>query len=1226
MFTINVRKSVANGVQDADRVARSLDDECLDVATSRRIRYASVLNLDELLAEEASTDRASFELRISKSLTTLVTSDSNDTSDTNDRDSIANELSLAEKSMRMLSITAEDVMDARARIQERAYWAEQEAAVAKTPESAEEMVAQFSLEKDVEGTYDATRNGQTTTNDVEAIVDSASRPIDIAGYPRLEKREKVERDDEIVILTEKWEEAVDFSEIKNGGTESAELKDRVKATGSREYHVASKKEDEKEEARIATKIVQCPSSESARNAEEKPCSILLRKMIAGLRSARASRLDKSSLDVEIDSGKYPGRVETRLIAIASKDSLEEKRPMETSSDTCCCTSRVYINARAADAKDIRDVKRDGEFGSCEPNRAVTRRGKPDEVDEFVVALGHSEHHLRGQAWRSRGSIGAEQSAWDSISLARIARPSGYEVRREETMVASDGPSTCQMDVPPVIFNEPKDLARKRVSRHVQRMQHGRSYDPRSIYDAMSRKEKNYMDSEECDVVRGRRALRTYNDLDSPEDKREMKDRKKHDLPSTRKPSIEKRETLDSKALRAYNELILLKDRDQLEARRRRDASSSNHDRQSQASVASRAKLSKTYNDLTSPEDERTAETVTRCADSLSNREERSIASLEIPTTYEEPVFPRNKEAGRKDESPKRAALSVLEEAAVASSDRPPGTDRRHEEITIDPSTTRPDADSDAVPNDQDERRTRVSLNLHEITRSIEWTLHPRGIVLTNKNLHGELSHGGRGRESRQRDIVDDNVAGTLHSAFYFKPAIVATILRRAQATRIADGESLAQLSTYRREPDPDAFVCRVSNDRTSARDTRGWSLIDLERGIAAPGAPLFADISATYDEDRAIAGEEDGRYLRIIFGEQEETASESRSAILEDDASSSFEDVDTSGVLTLDGDGQDDAANDDELSVRFIIDVLRNFSVVVSTTSARDVLIERIDEYGDLSNAMTNNEFSINVFDASDVNMDEGSNNTSNNCSDNVDVPSSVDSTRPGNLCDSHDEKYLDATDTNLEDKEVHKCKFSREIADDDAMTSRSSSFGNNTANRQLNNKIGKSIFNRALESPSKISFPGPSSFVESSMLRSSDEKLEKLTQFSDSQIISENGRKKSVSNLRIENSGNISRFSNAEISGMEDAAQDSARSDYEDEDIYGGTNEFSADRLFRMNSGFEMSQRHDSFDSTYERHGGGAETPISLQEGSLMEEFSDDIASPRTSSDVSVRDSVHSQ
>ncbi|XP_025074239.1 uncharacterized protein LOC105427957 isoform X2 [Pogonomyrmex barbatus] len=158
-FTMIARRSIATITNVPGRVGRSLDDECLGAAIVRRGKYASLLNLDRFSAESPS--RAYF-----KSLTTLITDDIRDPNDVNDYDSDANDLSVAEKSMKMLNVTAEDVMDARARIQERFYWEEQGA---KTPEAIEEVMAQFSLGKDREEMIDSSENEKMAKNDLKKL-------------------------------------------------------------------------------------------------------------------------------------------------------------------------------------------------------------------------------------------------------------------------------------------------------------------------------------------------------------------------------------------------------------------------------------------------------------------------------------------------------------------------------------------------------------------------------------------------------------------------------------------------------------------------------------------------------------------------------------------------------------------------------------------------------------------------------------------------------------------------------------------------------------------------------------------------------------------------------------------------------------------------------------------------------------------------------------------------
>ncbi|KMQ98417.1 hypothetical protein RF55_1215 [Lasius niger] len=1239
-FTRIARRSIASIVNIPGRIGHSLDDECLDIATGRRDKYMSLLNLNRL--SEKSSCKINFDLRISKSLTTsVINDDSYDSNDTNS--SSVNDLSVAEKSMKILGLTAEDVMDACARIQERFYWSEQEV-TAKTPEAMEQVVAQFSLEKDREETdalekndfqvekdgkkggkeiNDALRSKQTTT-DVEKAVDcNLMKEVIMRNFQT--EREGEDDDNKIVFIDRKEQILIskkqeDVSSTKNGDISSDRVNNDVKSIVPRKLQEdASSRKKKRDEAECLARIEQCPLSsaqcKNARNMKAKPCASLVRKLEAKLRptNQKEKRLDK------LNRRKYPYRVE---LTPTGSDASKKECHKNSRTSVCAChraskrntdTSRNGKYARSNDVND-KNVKHDIDRKEFRLQNLVSIvNAQKDKMNGCDSAFKYSEaYRLRKQIQKFEGSSTKQTIAWGSMSLAQTARPSGYT----RDVVAIKKPSgICRRNVQTEACDESSDSLNARY----RSVQSRRSLDPRSIYNAPF-KEKNYARSEKRET----KTPEAHNDLTLLANKRGMRARRRHDLSPNRKLSNEEREAVELRALRAFNELTLLEDKKKLEAKKNRD-SSLNYEQLTMEPEVPEMQVFESHNDLTLLEEQKEMDAIR--GHNLSPSCKLSIgesSALKVRNEYTSSDEKEELEAeGKHEDSSRYETPEKYEENAETSTSVSNHlSEVNREEAGILSSETRGNANGSSELSERHARQAYASLNLREITRNIEWTVHPRGVILTNKNLHRQFLENGRSRESRQRDIVDDNVASTLHSAFFFKPEIVTRVFRRAQ-TRI--GESLPNLPTFGRE-DPNAeFVCRMNNETVVPWD-RDSSSFDLER-ITADRSNLGSSSFPAASGNRVAAGE-DNRDLCIIFIDQEQASNESDTAIIEDstivgsqeDARSSVETTETTNIL--------------------LVCILRDFGVEVSEESVHGVTssVERIEEYGDISNVVVNNaDFPSSNFSANDTSPEEEDEtislrqqvgNSNDNCSDDVvDVTSSVNLPEHDNPCNLPDKKYISAIDISSENR-VYENNSSLKRVDNDT-TSQLSNSGNNNQFDTLVNKSEKSIFNRIPENASQFSFSGSPSLIKEdhfnrSLLRSSDEELQKLTQLSDSEATLENQRRESVMNSTVTtNYDAIPQSENVETL-LETMSRDGARNEDEDRDTYEEANILSTHRSSRMNED-EWLRQDDSFYSMYEKDNDSTKTPVSVGDGSLMEEFSNSSISPGMSSNASTGSSAHS-
>ncbi|EFN80988.1 hypothetical protein EAI_12831 [Harpegnathos saltator] len=1284
-FESIARRSNASIIDTVRRVGHSLDDANLVVAIVRRGKYTSLLSLDELFEESSNRvrfNRVYSDLRASKSLTTSITSNSYDTRSTNDYDSISNDLSVAEKSMKILDITAEDVMDARARIQERSYWEEQHV-IAKHSNPVGKMITYFPLEEDEKETNDAFRNRETVVDNKEdnkedinkeETADSTLEKENTIRYPLMEKeKEEEESNSEIIlqdrkkdVLTEKeWEEVVNFLLLQNEDIRNDKISDHVKSTKSRDFHPApkEKKEGEQETARS----VQCSSSGYKRTTNGEPCSSFVKDTEARFPSVSASK--KYKWVSETDQKRHPYRVETKPAStIINANRKEHRRSSEiTSLLTCHCASGTNINAQknkrkysqSTDTKD-KNVNRDivEEKLKCFTSNVVAQKDKPNG-NRF--ALKHLERRLKKRAQTCEECSEKQPASWNSMSLAQTARPSGYEKR----FVATNNKTSARQEncksVQTEASNELKDsLSRRYRLKHVQQTQHTQLSDLH-LANGFDFKRRNTK-LRKHEVIEAQ-TLEAY-DFILLEEEKLIKTRNRHNLPSSRKLLHEEREAIELRALKAYNEQTLLEDKKKLEARKQHD-SSLNYKRSLKVPEIPKMKdPEETHDDVASVENRDRIEIIT--GSDLSTNCQQSIEKPRTLVAHRKLISSDdNLTAGKEYNLLSHATSSTCEEDL-----RVPMRPLNHllqadkivdhlskAETMSHLSETRDNLNSDFDLNNHNARHAGVSLNLREITRNIEWTSHPRGIVLINKSLQGAFpfSENGRSRESQQRDIVDNDTASALHNAFFFKLEIKTRIFRRAQ-TRLE--ESSFNFETSRRGDFSAEFVCRVNNEmNVQDRD----SLFDLNfewvtEGRSNQSRPLFLSANSNH-----IAEDENGRDLCIIFIGREEFPNESETAIVGDstetqgNAHLSIENVQATNILVFDTNcRRTDNATNDNLPLQFVIGVLRNLGIEMSEESVQDVSIGQIQDHRDVSNVTMISDFPLYAFNTNNINHDEENNNTcdkislnqstrgndmvnnedkqilyltNNNCSGNLDVISSVKPLENDNY-DSEDEKYLSATDIYLENK-VSDNNLSLINVDNNDVTSRSSSSDHNDNDDDncqlgmLNNKTEENSFNLIFENSTEISSSKTLSLTkfyncQKSILKSSDEELQKLTQLSDRQTTSENKGERTILNSEIRsNNDTILQSQNVETLRLTTTTQNGIRSEDEDRNIYRKTNEFLTGQF----PGICSSDESD-FSFLYEKNSDRSE--LTLNEGSLIEEFSNDIIPPITFSDTSVHNSPY--
>lgn len=1193
MFTKIARRSIANIVNIPGRIGHSLDDECLDIATIRRNKYASLLN--EL--SEKSSNKMDFSLRISKSLTTLITNDdSHDSNDTNNFST--NDLSVAEKSMRMLNITAEDVMDACARIQERSYWSAQDE-IAKTPEAMEKETVQKG--KDEAETDDASKiEPKDKEENIKKPTDILEKK-DVARDSQIEKDERkderevnalrskqtitdvekaadynlmeeviirsfqIEREGEDNKIDKKEQTLIDKDQdvllIKSRDVTSDRIDNLVKSTESHKLQEASsRRRKREEEAERLAKI--CPLSsvqcKNARNMEVKPCTSLVRKLETKLRPISANQKEKwfDPLD----------RKTSYRLKLTSNGS--DKKEYNSRTSLCSCHRALKRNTekgKPARSTDINDKKMKHDRKEFKHFMSIINTQK-DKMNGCGSTFRYSEsYRLRKQIQKAARSSTKQTVAWGSMSLAQTARPSGYA---RDVVATNKSSEICQRNIQSEAYTE--------------------SIDSRSIYNS-SLTEKNYARSEKREA-KGPEA----NDLTLLANKIEMKARRRQDLSPNRKLSNEEREAVELRALRAFNELTLLEDKKKLEARRNRD--SSNYEQPTRESEVSATKVCKPHDDLTLPEEQQEIDTIREHDFSSRKRSMEDSSSLKISNEY-------TSEELKAEEKRDSSKYEMSEENIESSRNLSDHSSEVHFEGTgILSSETRQqqfgNANSSPRLNERYAGQAYTSLNLREITRNIEWTIRPRGIILTNKNLHRQFSEDERLRESHQRDIVDDNVASTLHSAFFFKPEIVTRVFRRAQ-TRISESlPSFPSFSTSWREDFNAEFVCQVNNE-TVMQGNRDSSF-DLER---IEDRTDLGNSSFPTDANGNRVGGEENRDLYIIFIDQQ-ASHESETAIIENSTAVG------SPRFSQEENARSNVENIEATNI-FLMCILRDFGLEVSEESVHNVTERNTEEYGDISNVIANFQSS------NETSPEEGDNNRNDTISSHQQILIPNDScpdddvTSPVNLL-QHDNSYNlpDKTYTNAIDisseKRTHENNSSLKDANNNAELQVSSC--NNNQFDTLVNKCEKSVFNQTPENVSQLSSSGSRSFIKKDnfnqlMLRSIDEEEQGLTQLSDSEATLKSQKTDSIMNLETTNRDMMSQFEAVETLNSLETIQNGIKNEDKNRNIYETANIFSTRRFSGMSQN-ERLQQDDSFYSMYERNHDGTKTPISLGGGSLMEEF----------------------
>ncbi|XP_019887399.1 uncharacterized protein LOC105279985 [Ooceraea biroi] len=1175
-FTIIARRSIASIIRVPGRISHSLEDVCLDASIVRRSIYIDV--------------------RTSKSLTTLIINDSRDTSDTNDYDSIENDLSVAEKSMRILSITAEDVMDARARIQERSYWSEQDA-TAKTSEAMEEVLAEHSLEKDEKEMDASAINESTATNYVKDIMDYTLRKEDILQFPLIAKELKKEDSKTVSdarkkeALTKKQKEEISSIKIKKivvdeGGSyaESAYPSDS---------HTATKIKDE-ESKKLAK--MQCSSSKDAREITTKSSASLVKLKARPELEEKHCCISKSTEEEridQVDQRRYICQNKTKLMSV---DSSESNKECFKSPESSSCHHEKNVRSIDIDNKIIEHDVGKRQFVSFMPDIMPNVDTQKDKFHEYSFAFRYSKYRLMKQIQKFEASSerSKELVTWGSMSLAQTAHPSGYE----RNAIAIGKSPAGQKHVQTETFDDSCDSLRMlHRLRHITQTQGGRSSNLRSVYNVTS-----FKTNAEHEKMIHLRTLKAFNNRALLERGGDAKACKKHDF-SQNHISIEDRKAAELRALKAYNKLTLMKDKKKLEMRRKRDSSLINQ-RSTKEPEALLMKSLRPYNDLALLEDRKEMET--KRGDNLllnckgSSEEASALGTHNELTLSEDRREPKIRRKYNLSKHETSAKYEESIETPTSTSDH--FSEANYEETTSSVERSRQITSSNFDMNNRGARHAHMSLNLREITRNIEWTLHPtsQGIILTNKNLHSDFLENGRFRDIQQRDIVDDDTANALHGAFFYKSEI--TRIFRAVQLRISE-PSFPSLSMSRREDFDTEFVCRVHNEMAMLYQD-SLANFNLERLIASRndfGSTLLPDST----NDNRVSNRENNRDLCMLFIDRQQVGSESDTVITENSATESWEDARSSTA-----DVHTTRATNDDLPLQLIVNVLRNFGAEVSEGSIHVASsIEHLEEHGNVSNRSSDESFEANKYGMFD---DKRALNMSNNCSDDEDV-SSINSS---DIPKSQDEKYLSTIDINVE-KKIYERDTSLENSN---ITLQLPNYNNNDYFEfgTLTNITEKSSC--SLQNSSQLSLPGPSLSESANYCasRSNDEELQKLIELPGNEVTLENEEETKLI-LNRANGNTISQFQSAETLQLKIIEQGNEESHDETNDVYEIATDFTTDQLSKINSNENLVQQNDSFDSTYERNN-GSETPVSLEDGSLLEEFSNDTVSPRTVSNASVR------
>jgi len=1107
--------------------------------------------------------------------------------------------------MKILNITAEDVMDARARIQERSYWNEQDETVEIT-ETMEEVVAEHSLDKDEKDRIDVLMiNESTMTNYVKEKMNYPLRKQDILQFPLI-ARELKDNDNGTVpdvkkknISIKKQEEGISPKNIRKTSDEEEGSYMNPDSHRTAIFNKESKK--------VSKTVLQHSSNKNAKEAEIKsyPSLMQLQEKLE-LEEKRCC----IPIGIKVGQKRYYDRNKKKLMSTGSSENNKEYfKSSETSS------SHHKKNVRSIDINNKiinRDVDK-RKFVSLMPDISDTDAQK-DKFHEYSFAFRYSKYHLMKRSEEFEAcSERSKELTWGSVSLGQTAHPSGYD---RNNAVLTDKSSICQD-----VQTEPSDnsynslMMLRRLGRITQ-MQNGQPSDLSSVYDITSLETNNYSKHEK--MVR-LKTLRSLNDPVLLENEKNAKARKQRNF-SQNRISLEDRKAIELRALKAYNKLTLVKDKKELEIRKKHDSSLINQQSMKE-SEASEMKFLRSYNDLTLSENRKEMETTNHEGRNLllnckSSEEATALRNYNELTSSEENREPEIRKGH--DLSKCETSAKHEEDVETPTSISDQSSEINQEENTISSAGTRQIASIRSFDmNDRDARRVHVSLNLREITRNIEWTPHEtptsRGIVLTNKNLQCQFSEDDEFCESQQRDIVDDSIASALHEALFCKPEIA----RIFHATQERIGESFFPNPAFWQDSFNNDFVCQVGNETARYQN----SLVDfnLERSRTAHNLGGASDNANGNRVPR-----QNNRDLCMIFIDREQVGNESDTAITEDSTTEIWEDA-CSNIADV----RATSATNDNLSLQFIINVLKNFGTEVSerdTGVAPSVEEHDLEEYGDINYRIPNKD-DLGISTIDDVYFNEGNNNvdkvnqsadindtlddlferildTKNN-SDDEDAASSLNSL---DISHKSQDEYLSTIDIHFEEK--IRRNIALESADNN-VTLQLPDFDNNNEfefNALINTNEASNYF---LRNPSDSSLFEAFDYYAS---KPNDEELQKLTLSLADQVSLKN-RKKSKLKLNDAIGNAISQFQSVEILRLETRVE---QDNEESNDEYEMATGFTTEQSSKTYPG-EIMRQDDSYDTTYEGDS-SSETPVSLEEGSLMEEFPSDAISLKTTSHTSVK------
>jgi len=1180
-FTIIARRSIASIIPVPGRISYSLEDVYLDTSIVRRSTFS--------------------DLRASKSETIMIAYDSYDTYDTNDNDSSTNDLNVAEKSMKVLNITAEDVMDARARIQERSYWNEQDA-TAEIPETMEEVVAEHSLDKDEEEINPFMVNESTTTNYVKDKMSYPLRKQDILQFPLIARELK---DNGNGTISDVKKKNIPTKKQEDGISSTKKITSDKEKSGMNpsDSHRATKFTNK--ESKKFSKILQGSSSKNAKETKIKSYTSLMKlKEKLELEENRCC----IPIGIKVDQRRYYANKEKLM----SADSSENNKEYCKSSDTSSSHHKKNVRSIDINNKIINHDVDKRKLVPCTlmPDISDTNAQK-DKFHEYSFAFRYSKYHLMKPSQEFGAcSERSKELTWGSISLGQTAHPSGYD--RNNTAVTNRSP-VSQKDVQTEPSNNSLML---RGLRRITQMQDAQPSDLPSAYNITTSKTNNYSRHEEMVQLQ---TLRSLNDPVLLENEKEAKARKKRNF-SQNRISIEDRKAIELRALKAYNKLTLMKDKKELEIRKKRDSSLMNQQSMKE-SETSEMKFLRSYNDLTLSEDRKEMETTRECNLLLNCKSSEETSSLRNHIGLTSSEESREMEIRRRYNLLKHEMSAKHADTPTSISDY--SSEVNQEESTISSEGIRQISSIRSFDmNDRDARRVQVSLNLREITRNIEWTPHEtptsRGIVLTNKNLQCQFSEEDEFCESQQRDIVDDNIASALHEALFCRPEI-ARLFHVAQ--RIGEF-FFPNVSAFWQDSFSNDFVCQVGNEGNEAARYQN-SLVDFNLEHLRTARNL-GGVSDNINDNRV--SRQHNRDLCMIFIDREQVENKSDTAIIEDSTTESWEDA-RSNIADV----RTTSATNDNLSLQFIINVLKNFGTEVSerdTDVALSVEEHGLEEHEDVNNRILNKDLGTSTI--GDVYLNEENNNVDevlvnqsadiddmldnpfkptldmNDNSNDEDVASSVNS-----LDTSHKlqiEKYLSTIDIRFEEK-IHRNTALKSV---DSNMTLPDNFGSNNDELEFGALINTNERNYFLRNPSDSSLFEAFDYYAA---KPNDEEFQKLTlSLADEVPLGNQG--KSKLNHAIGNA--ISHFQNVEILRLETIEQDNEESNDEANDVYEMAIGFTTEQSSKTYSG-EIIRQDDSYDTTYEGDS-NSEMPISLQEGSLMEEFSNDAISLKTTSHTSVK------